>query len=149
MHIFENLGVDIDPKQIVSRLSMWQCQVVEITKAMSYNPKVLMLDEPTSSLATSEVECLFNVIRELKKQDIIIIYISHKLHEIPQITDTITVLRDGKVEDSDCIRTGFRTIDCRPEGFYLNGTTLLGMVTIWSLSQLLNSVYISLTLRTM
>lgn len=89
------MGVDIDPKQIVSRLSMWQCQVVEITKAMSYNPKVLMLDEPTSSLASSEVECLFNVIRELKKQDIIIIYISHKLHEVPQITDTITVLRDG------------------------------------------------------
>jgi ABC-type sugar transport system ATPase subunit len=95
--LLSKMGVDIDPKQIVSRLSMWQCQVVEITKAMSYNPKVLMLDEPTSSLATSEVECLFNVIRELKKQDIIIIYISHKLHEIPQITDTITVLRDGKL----------------------------------------------------
>lgn len=62
---------------------------------MSYNPKVLMLDEPTSSLASNEVERLFNVIRELKKQDIIILYISHKLHEIPQITDTITVLRDG------------------------------------------------------
>lgn len=95
--LLSKMGVDIDPKQIVSRLSMWQCQVVEITKAMSYNPKVLMLDEPTSSLATSEVECLFNVIRELKKQDIIIIYISHKLHEIPQITDTITVLRDGQL----------------------------------------------------
>ena len=94
--LLSKMGVDIDPKEIVSRLSMWQCQVVEITKAMSYNPKVLMLDEPTSSLATSEVECLFNVIRELKKQDIIIIYISHKLHEIPQITDTITVLRDGE-----------------------------------------------------
>lgn len=94
--LLNKMGVDIDPKQIVSRLSMWQCQVVEITKAMSYHPKVLMLDEPTSSLAASEVECLFNVIRELKKQDIIIIYISHKLHEIPQITDTITVLRDGK-----------------------------------------------------
>ncbi|MCC8140438.1 MAG: sugar ABC transporter ATP-binding protein [Lachnospiraceae bacterium] len=93
--LLEKMGVDIDPKQIVSRLSMWQCQVVEITKAMSYNPKVLMLDEPTSSLATNEVECLFNVVRELKKQDIIIIYISHKLHEIPQISDTVTVLRDG------------------------------------------------------
>lgn len=94
--LLSKMGVDINPKEIVSRLSMWQCQVVEITKAMSYNPKVLMLDEPTSSLATSEVECLFHVIRELKKQDIIIIYISHKLHEIPQITDTITVLRDGQ-----------------------------------------------------
>lgn len=94
--LLSKMGVQISPKEIVSRLSMWQCQVVEITKAMSYNPKVLMLDEPTSSLASSEVECLFNVVRELKKQDIIIIYISHKLHEIPQITDTITVLRDGK-----------------------------------------------------
>lgn len=94
--LLDQMGVKINPREIVSRLSMWQCQVVEITKAMSYHPKVLMLDEPTSSLATSEVECLFNVIRELKKQDIIIIYISHKLHEIPQITDTITVLRDGQ-----------------------------------------------------
>lgn len=94
--LLKKMGVEIDPKQIVSRLSMWQCQVVEIAKAMSYNPKILMLDEPTSSLASSEVECLFKVIRELKKQDIIIIYISHKLHEIPQITDTITVLRDGR-----------------------------------------------------
>ncbi len=93
--LLAKMGVDINPKQIVSRLSMWQCQVVEITKAMSYNPKVLMLDEPTSSLASSEVECLFNVVRELKKQDIIILYISHKLHEIPLITDTITVVRDG------------------------------------------------------
>lgn len=93
--LLARMGVNIDPKETVSRLSMWQCQVVEITKAMRYCPKVLMLDEPTSSLATSEVECLFNVIRELKKQDIIIIYISHKLHEVPQITDTITVLRDG------------------------------------------------------
>lgn len=95
--LLEKMGVNINPHEIVSRLAMWQCQVVEITKAMSYNPKVLMLDEPTSSLATNEVECLFNVIRELKKQDIIIIYISHKLHEVPQITDTITVLRDGKL----------------------------------------------------
>ncbi len=94
--LLSRMGVNINPREIVSRLSMWQCQVVEITKAMSYEPKVLMLDEPTSSLATSEVECLFQVIRELKKQDIIIIYISHKLHEIPQITDTITVLRDGR-----------------------------------------------------
>ena len=95
--LLDQMGVKINPREIVSRLSMWQCQVVEITKAMSYHPKVLMLDEPTSSLASSEVECLFNVIRELKKQDIIIIYISHKLHEIPQITDTITVLRDGQL----------------------------------------------------
>ena len=108
--LLEKMGVKINTREIVSRLSMWQCQVVEITKAMSYNPKVLMLDEPTSSLATSEVENLFSVIRELKKQDIIILYISHKLHEIPQITDTITVLRDGafigKVDTADIDNAG-------------------------------------------
>ena len=93
--LLEKMKVDINPREKVSRLSMWQCQVVEITKAMSFNPKVLMLDEPTSALAASEVDRLFDVIRELKKQGVIIIYISHKLHEIPQISDTITVLRDG------------------------------------------------------
>ena len=93
--LLKKMGVSINPRETVSRLSMWQCQVVEITKAMSFNPRVLMLDEPTSTLATNEVEHLFDVIRELKKQDIIILYISHKLHEVPQITDTITVLRDG------------------------------------------------------
>ena len=58
---------------------MWQCQVVEITKAMSFKPKVLMLDEPTSALAANETQKLFEAIRMLKKQDVIIIYISHRL----------------------------------------------------------------------
>lgn len=95
--LLDQIGVNIRPQETVSRLPMWQCQVIEIAKAMSFHPKVLMLDEPTSSLANNEVECLFHVVRELKKQDMIIIYISHKLHEIPEITDTITVLRDGKL----------------------------------------------------
>src|SRR5699024_1099034 len=73
-----------------------QCQVVEITKAMSFSPKVLMLDEPTSALAHNETESLFNVIRTLRDQGVIIIYISHRLQEIWEIADTVTVLRDGK-----------------------------------------------------
>ena len=93
--LLEVMGLDIDPGQRVSRLSMWQCQAVEITKALSLNPKVIMLDEPTSSLAQNEVELLFKAIRKLKEQDVIIIYITHKLHEVPQIADTVTVLRDG------------------------------------------------------
>ena len=93
--LLDRLQVEIDPAQIVSRLSMWQCQVVEITKAMSHNPQVLMLDEPTSALASHEVNKVFDVVRALKSQGVIIIYISHKLHEIPQIADTVTVLRDG------------------------------------------------------
>ena len=91
------MRVDINPREYVARIPLWQCQVVEITKAMSFNPRVLMLDEPTSSLAANEVDCLFDVINELKKQDLIILYISHKMHEIPRISDTITVLRDGKL----------------------------------------------------
>lgn len=95
--LLEIMHVEIDPKEYVARIPLWQCQVVEITKAMSFHPSVLMLDEPTSSLAAHEVECLFAVINELKKQDLIILYISHKMHEIPRISDTITVLRDGQM----------------------------------------------------
>ena len=93
--LLDTMDADIDPHQIVSRLSMWQCQVVEITKAMSHKPRVLMLDEPTSALAAHEVNQMFEVLRALKRQDVIIIYISHKLHEIPEIADTVSVLRDG------------------------------------------------------
>ena len=95
--IIERMGVEIDPKTPVFRLAMWQQQVVEICKALSFNPKVLILDEPTSALAQNEVQRLFDAIRILREQDIIIIYITHKLQELPQIADTITVLRDGEL----------------------------------------------------
>lgn len=95
--LLRSMNVDIDPTEKVYKLSMWQCQVVEITKAMSYEPKVLMLDEPTSALAQHEVQSLFEVIRNLKKQNVIIIYISHRLQELWEIADTVTVLRDGKL----------------------------------------------------
>ena len=110
------MNVDIDPRGIVSRLSMWQCQVLEITKAMSRDPRVLILDEPTSALAAHEVNKVFEVLRALKKQDVIIIYISHKLHEIPEIADTVTVLRDSlligkeemsKLSSADILRMMF------------------------------------------
>ncbi len=94
--ILKDLQIDISPKALISELSLWQCQMVEIAKAMSYEPKVLMLDEPTSALANHEIELLFKMIRELKKKDVIIIYISHKLQELWQIADTCTVLRDGE-----------------------------------------------------
>ncbi len=94
--ILQDLQINISPKALISELSLWQCQMVEIAKAMSYEPKVLMLDEPTSALASHEIELLFRMIRELKKKDVIIIYISHKLQELWQIADTCTVLRDGE-----------------------------------------------------
>ena len=72
-------------------------QVVEITKALSFNPKVIMLDEPTSALAQNEVQNLFAAVRALRDQGVIVIYITHKLQELPQIADTVSVLRDGKL----------------------------------------------------
>jgi len=93
--VIERMGVDIDPRAPVYRLAMWQQQVVEICKALSFSPKVLILDEPTSALAQNEVQRLFEAVRLLKEQDIIIIYITHKLQELPQIADNVTVLRDG------------------------------------------------------
>ncbi|GHT78045.1 putative ribose/galactose/methyl galactoside import ATP-binding protein 2 [Spirochaetia bacterium] len=90
------MGVELDPKSPVSLLSMWQRQIVEITKAMSFNPRVLMLDEPTSALAQNEVSNLLKFVRTLRQKDIVIIYITHKLQELADIADDITVLRDGK-----------------------------------------------------
>lgn len=95
--ILDDLQIHISPRAIIAELSLWQCQMVEIAKAMSFAPKVLMLDEPTSSLANHEIELLFQMIRDLKKKDVIIIYISHRLQELWQIADTCTVLRDGKL----------------------------------------------------
>lgn len=124
--LLERLEIDIAPDAAVSSLSMWQMQMIEIAKAMSFNPKVLLLDEPTSSLAKHEVEALFKIIRSLRKKDVIIIYVSHKLDELWQIADTCTVLRDGKLigkvqmketSHSDLINMMFGdvTIQKRPE----------------------------------
>ena len=95
--LLQKMKAEIDPHELVSRLSMWQMQVVEITKALSFDPKVIMLDEPTSALAQNEVQNLFTAIRALKEQGVIVIYITHKLQELPQIADTVSVLRDGKL----------------------------------------------------
>jgi len=86
----------IDPTTLVKDLSIANQQVVEILKAMSFSPKVLILDEPTSSLTDIEVKQLFRNIRILKDKGISFIYISHHLHEIFEIADTVTVLRDGE-----------------------------------------------------
>ena len=94
--LLKELNVDIPADAYIYNLSMWQCQILEIVKAMSSDPKVLLLDEPTSALASNEIKILFNTIRSLKKKDVIIIYISHKLHELWEIADTCTVLRDGR-----------------------------------------------------
>ena len=94
--IFDKLHLDIDPSIIMNDLSVSARQMVEIAKAVSYNAKVIVLDEPTSSLNDKEVEHLFDIIAELKAQGCAIIYISHKMEEIMRISDDITVMRDGK-----------------------------------------------------
>lgn len=93
--IFEDLSIDVDPKKIMSELSVSSRQMVEIAKAVSYNAKVLVLDEPTSSLNDAEVEHLFRIINKLRDQGCGIIYISHKMEEILRISDEVTVMRDG------------------------------------------------------
>lgn len=94
--LLESMGLKLNPKALILHLPMWQRQVIEICKALSHDPKVLILDEPTSSLAKSEVAKLFEAIRKIKENDVVIIYITHKLAEINEIADTVTVLRDGE-----------------------------------------------------
>ena len=97
VEIFKNLDIPIDPKTIISTLSVSQRQMVEIAKAVSHNSRVLVFDEPTSSLTENEVEHLFRIINNLKNQGCAIIYISHRMSEILRISDEVTVMRDGKV----------------------------------------------------
>ncbi|NLM13223.1 MAG: galactose/methyl galactoside ABC transporter ATP-binding protein MglA [Epulopiscium sp.] len=94
--IFEDLEIDIDPKQKIENLSVSQCQMVEIAKAVSYDAKIIVMDEPTSSLTEKEVEHLFRIINRLRDKGCGIIYISHKMEEILKISDDVTIMRDGK-----------------------------------------------------
>ena len=100
--LFDRLGLNFDPKKIIGKYSVAERQLIEIAKAVSYDAKILVLDEPTSSLTESEVDKLFEIINKLRKQGVGIIYISHKMEEILSISDFVTVMRDGKF------------IDCKP-----------------------------------
>ncbi|GBF34276.1 ribose ABC transport system [Desulfocucumis palustris] len=93
--LLDNLGFDINPSATIDTLSVAHQQIVEICKALSENSRILIFDEPTAVLATREVERLFTLLETLKKQDVSIIYISHRLEEIFRIADNITVLKDG------------------------------------------------------
>ena len=93
--LFDRLGASIDPEVPCGRLSVAEQQEVEIAKALSQNARLIVMDEPTAALSPSEVERLLEVVRELKAQGIGVIYISHRLNEIFEIADRVTVLRDG------------------------------------------------------
>lgn len=94
--VFDKLGLDIDPKAIMGKLPVSQRQMAEIAKAVSYDAKIIVFDEPTSSLTDAEAERLFAIIESLKNRGCGIIYISHKMEEILRISDEVTVMRDGK-----------------------------------------------------
>ena len=93
---FSRLKIDIKPDDIVENLGVAQQQMIEIAKALAYDTKVLIMDEPTSALAEKEIENLFIIMRELKDKGISIIFISHKLDEVLEITDRVVILRDGE-----------------------------------------------------
>ncbi|MDO4343281.1 MAG: sugar ABC transporter ATP-binding protein [Eubacteriales bacterium] len=95
VEIFEQLNIKIDPDELVKNLSVGYQQMTEIAKAISMNVQLLIMDEPSAPLTSSEVERMFDIVRALKKHGVTIIYISHRLEEIFQLSDRITVMRDG------------------------------------------------------
>ena len=94
--VFDELDVHVDPKTVMSRMPVSQRQMVEIAKAVSYKSRVIVFDEPTSSLTEEEVEHLFRIINMLRSRGCGIIYISHKMEEILRISDEVTIMRDGQ-----------------------------------------------------
>ena len=102
--VLDSLGFKLDPKTIVGKLSTAQQQVVEIAKALSYESNIIIMDEPTASLTSKEIEMLFGLIEDMRRKGMSIIYISHRMEEIQRVADRVTVLRDG-----ECV--GQMTID--------------------------------------
>lgn len=102
--IFKDLDIEVDPRMKVADLSVSQRQMIEIAKAVSYNSKIIVMDEPTSSLTENEVQHLFRIINKLRDKGCGIVYISHKMEEIKEICDDITIMRDGKWVATDSVK---------------------------------------------
>lgn len=98
--LFKQLNIDLDPQTKISNLTVAKQQMVEIAKALSFNAKILVMDEPTAALTESEIETLFTIINRLKENGVGIIYISHRMEELKKISNRITVLRDGQYIDT-------------------------------------------------
>ncbi|PIE21648.1 MAG: D-xylose ABC transporter ATP-binding protein [Arachnia propionica] len=94
--LFDSLGMDINPRSLCSHLSVAKLQMVEIARALSYNARILIMDEPTAALTVAETEALFGMIRDFVTDETGLIYISHRMPEIEEITDRVSVLRDGE-----------------------------------------------------
>ncbi|OJF76685.1 MAG: sugar ABC transporter ATP-binding protein [Treponema sp. CETP13] len=97
VQLFKSLNMNVNPKTVMKNMSVSQRQMVEIAKAVSYDAKIIVLDEPTSSLTEREVKKLFSIVSDLRKKGISFIYISHKMDEIFDICDDVAVLRDGQM----------------------------------------------------
>lgn len=95
--LFASLNMNVDPKQIMRKMSVSSRQMVEIAKAVSYNSKIIVLDEPTSSLTEREVKKLFKIVSDLRAKGVSFVYISHKMDEVFEICDEVSVLRDGQM----------------------------------------------------
>jgi ribose transport system ATP-binding protein len=98
--LFERLNLELDPRTRVSDLTVARQQMVEIAKALSFDSKVLIMDEPTAALNSREVADLFRVVRQLRDEGVGIVYISHRMDELQQIADRVTVMRDGRTMDT-------------------------------------------------
>ncbi len=107
--LFETMHLNLDPRTKVSVLSVAKQQQVEIAKALSFNSEVLVMDEPTAALTDSEIEELFRIIRQLREKGVGVVHISHRLEELKQISDRVTVMRDGHYIDT--VRTQDVTLD--------------------------------------
>ena len=95
--LLDRLNIDLDPRAIVRTLSVSKIQSIEIAKAVSHNARVIIMDEPTSSLTSAEVEHFFSIINDLRAKNVAIVYISHKIEEIKVIADEISIMRDGNM----------------------------------------------------
>jgi ABC-type sugar transport system ATPase subunit len=98
--LFEFYDLPLDPKSLISSLSIAEMQMVEIIRALSYNTDVIIMDEPTSTLTAKEIQILFNIIKHLKEKKVAVIFISHKLEELLGICDRISIMRDGRYIDT-------------------------------------------------
>ncbi len=125
LELFQELNIDLDPREKIGRLSVSECQMIEIAKAVSCNARIIVLDEPTSSLTEKEVEHLFEILDKLTQKGCGIVYISHKMEEILKISDCVTVMRDGRhiatrpaseltIDDIICMMVGRELTDRFP-----------------------------------
>lgn len=153
--LLKKVGLEIDPKTTVAKLKVAQQEMVEIAKALSQNAKIIVMDEPTAPLTQIEIENLFQVIRELKANNVAVIYVSHRLNEIKEICDRITFLRDGcyvgkaevkDIEIKDMVRmmVGRDLTNMYPKSKAILGETVLEIQNLCTADKLNN---VNLTLH--